>query len=132
MKLRTLIVQDSGFSSKDCLLWSPPPLGPLRQVELEPGPAVNQRLMLKYNAPDIIGYSLRWSSRMVYLHAHVQGKDLAFYQGYEQGLWVYFPLERGEKILEIWTHCQFRLGSALIVGVPMQLYTNTRDWLIAL
>ncbi|GJC96153.1 hypothetical protein ColKHC_04979 [Colletotrichum higginsianum] len=58
--------------------------------------------VLPYNEPEISAYSLFWNLRMRALHAHAKEGGNTMYQGQDDGIWVYFPMERGEKIRQIW------------------------------
>ncbi|KAK2051440.1 hypothetical protein LY76DRAFT_398607 [Colletotrichum caudatum] len=113
-KLRSIAPETKGVSS--CLhhpLWSLPPSKPVRPVQLEPSPPAAQLLTLTYNALEVTAYSVCWKGGIIYLHAHFPGEDFAFYKGYK-GIWVYFPLEKGERISEIWKRYQFRQSSSLL------------------
>lgn len=61
---------------------------------------------LDLNAPDVVGYSACWSGRLMMLHAHKAGENLAFYKdllaAYGRAVWIYIPMSPGERILEIW------------------------------
>lgn len=116
VKLRSIVLEDEEVGSPANPLWSFPPSGPIRSVQLEPSLPAARLLTLTYNTPDVIAYSARWKGRIMSLHAHLPGEDSALYKGYEEGIWVYFPLEKGERISEIWKHSQFKQGSSLIVS----------------
>lgn len=97
------------------ILWSTPRKASIRPIKFEPGLYPNQLLALKYNMPEAIGYSMCWSKRIKYLHAHLLQEDFAFYEVCQEGMWVHFPTSRGEKITEIWTQ-RLHEGRLLIVS----------------
>ncbi|KAJ0159919.1 hypothetical protein CTA2_8892 [Colletotrichum tanaceti] len=70
--------------------------------------------VLPYNEPEISAYSLFWNLRIRALHAHTKEDGDTMYQGQDEGLWVYFPMERGEKIRQIWKQGDKR-GFSLIL-----------------
>ncbi|WQF81014.1 hypothetical protein CDEST_06028 [Colletotrichum destructivum] len=114
-KLRTIALDNEETESRaNHPLWSVPALGPVRSVQLGRGPPPAKLSMLVCNEPDVIAYSALWNLGIMSLHAHTTGGDLAPYNRHEEGIWVYFPLEKGEKISEIWHLSQWLEGSALI------------------
>ncbi|OBR03246.1 hypothetical protein CH63R_12373 [Colletotrichum higginsianum IMI 349063] len=114
-KLRTIALDNEETESRaNHPLWSVPALGPVRSVQLGIGPPPAKLSMLVCNEPDVIAYSAFWTVGIMSLHAHTTGGDLAPYNRHEEGIWLYFPLEKGEKISEIWNLSQFLEGSALI------------------
>lgn len=118
-KLRIIALDNEETESRvNHPLWSVPALGPVRSVQLVSSPPPAQLSMLLCNEPEVIAYSGFWNHRIMSLHAHITGEDPALYKGPEEGIWVYFPLEEGEKISEIWNHFQFIRGSTLIVRKP--------------
>lgn len=52
------------------------------------------------------GGVLCWSGKLMMLHIHKVGENLAFYKdllaAYDRGVWIYIPMSSGERILEIW------------------------------
>ncbi|OHE90313.1 hypothetical protein CORC01_14386 [Colletotrichum orchidophilum] len=113
LKIREIIPATKATDSQ-CSLWSVPPSGPVRPVQLEPSSPATQLSMLVCNLPGVTAYSVYWDYRIISFHAHVAGENLTFYEGCEDGVWMYFPLEEGEKISEIWKYSQFKRGSGLI------------------
>ncbi|KAH9232171.1 hypothetical protein K456DRAFT_1914806 [Colletotrichum gloeosporioides 23] len=95
-------------------LWSTPPPGPVWSVQLLPSLLPTQLSMLVCNEPGVIGYSAHWNMGIMSLHAYIAGEDVTFYNGHEGGVWVYFPLQEGEKISEIWKCTQPRQQATLI------------------
>lgn len=81
--------------------------------------------MLTYNMPDVTGYSVSWMYRIMHIHAHTPGEDLAFYtEAYDKAawvdyeeIWIYFPLAKGETISEVWKVQEPRRASDLIVSL---------------
>lgn len=61
---------------------------------------------LDLNAPGVVGYSACWSGKLMMLHVHKVGENLAFYKdllaAYDRAVWIYIPMSSGEHILEIW------------------------------
>lgn len=104
-------------SSPRSPLWSIPPTGTLRLIQLKPSPPATQMRMLPCNTPDVTGYSCFWMCGIMYMHAHILGEDLAFYQGCDDGIWVHFPLQKGEIISDIWKYREARRAPALIVSI---------------
>ncbi|KAK1843036.1 hypothetical protein CCHR01_14341 [Colletotrichum chrysophilum] len=116
IKLRAVVPanEDTG-SHPGPFLWSVPPSEPIRLVQLAEGsPPPSQLSMVACNEPAVEGYSVFWKFSLVALHAHILGEDLTFYENFEAGIWLYFPLEKGEKITEIWKRGGSRVGLALI------------------
>ncbi|KAK1624561.1 hypothetical protein BDP81DRAFT_110713 [Colletotrichum phormii] len=114
VKLRDVVSRDTDTNLHLKYLWSTPPSEPIRLVQLSPIPPSAQLSDLVCNGPRVTAYSVYWNCRIVYLHAHAEGEDLAFYNGYDDGIWVYCPLEQGEKVSEIWKYSQFKRGCVLI------------------
>ncbi|KZL64983.1 hypothetical protein CT0861_12835, partial [Colletotrichum tofieldiae] len=116
VKLRTIMVEsEEAGSHLTQSLWSVPPSEPLRLVQLEARPPAAQLSMLACNEPGIAAYSVYWNCSIMLLHAHIPGEDLTFYEGYQEGIWLHFPLKTGEKISEIWKHGQVESDLALIL-----------------
>ncbi|QPC65942.1 hypothetical protein HYE67_008173 [Fusarium culmorum] len=62
---------------------------------------------LDCSKPGITGYSACMvDGDLVDLHCHIEGEDLEFYQdgGGDRlhAVWLYFPVEQGERIFEVW------------------------------
>ncbi|KAI1841716.1 hypothetical protein JX265_013698 [Neoarthrinium moseri] len=57
--------------------------------------------------PGIRGFSIAWSGRLVYLHAHVENETMSHYDfvqaTYKNVVWVYFPMDWNEVLTHIWT-----------------------------
>ncbi|KAK1585888.1 uncharacterized protein LY79DRAFT_518029 [Colletotrichum navitas] len=114
VKLRSLALRNEESNLHLNHLWCIPPSEPVRLVQLDQGPPAAQISMLECNKPRVTAYSVYWYCRIMLIHAHVAGEKLAFYQGHDKGVWVYFALEQGEKISQIWMYSQFKRGSVLI------------------
>ncbi|CAI0652177.1 unnamed protein product [Colletotrichum noveboracense] len=107
IKLCALVpAKEETGSHPNPFLWSVPPSEPVRLVQLAEGspPAAQLSMRIRFF----------WKFSIISLHAHISGEDLAFYEGYEAGIWLYFPLEKGEKITEIWKHGESKADLALI------------------
>lgn len=126
VKLRSLAPEseesDSELHRPLCAIPLP---GSIRLISLEESPLAAQFAVLEYNHQDITAYSACWDCRILSLHAHKIGEKLECYKGHEKGTWIYFPLEEGEKIAEIWKYGGYRCGSALIVS-NLGTYSNVQ------
>ncbi|CAG2002662.1 unnamed protein product [Fusarium graminearum] len=76
---------------------------PIRWSVLPPNPTA----CLDCSRPGITGYSACMvDGDLVDLHCHIEGEDLTFYQdgGGDRlhAVWLYFPVEQGERIFEVW------------------------------
>ncbi|EYB30559.1 hypothetical protein FG05_00247 [Fusarium graminearum] len=79
---------------------------PIRWSVLPPNPTAVW-LCLDCSRPGITGYSACMvDGDLVDLHCHIEGEDLTFYQdgGGDRlhAVWLYFPVEQGERIFEVW------------------------------
>lgn len=71
--------------------------------------------MFAYNIPDATGFSIRWKGRIKHMHTHLPEDDFAVYQGYDEEIWLHFPLDKGEIISEIWKQYDTRRNSATLI-----------------
>lgn len=127
LKLRTIlasITSDDGTRTtlQAQPLWSLPPLSTVRWVHLRRQGDVNRPIkrmsMLECNEPGVSGYSVCYHYTIPSLHPHIPGQYPTFYGSSSSPwrIWLYFPLDPGEKVSEI-----LRLGiryPALAVGKP--------------
>ncbi|KXH65948.1 hypothetical protein CSAL01_13571 [Colletotrichum salicis] len=116
VKLRSVLAANEDTGSRPGpFLWSVPPSEPIRLVQLAEGsPPPSQLSMVACNERGVKGYSIFWKFSLVALHAHNLGEELTFYKNFEAGIWLYFPLEKGEKITEIWKRGRSKVEQALI------------------
>lgn len=94
-----------------CILWAAPPspIKKLRFHAFRKGPAPPRLLRMvsfSCNDPSTTAYSIFWNIRILGIHAHKPGEDLAFYKSAAPGkarvLWSYIPIYQDESISEIW------------------------------
>ncbi|CAH0023375.1 unnamed protein product [Clonostachys rhizophaga] len=107
MKLR----QIKPAAALEFLSWShcwatpqPPDKYPcLKQIRTNDSLAPARVKSVECNLPSITGYSVRWTSQLSSIHAHVRGEeDFAFYDELkrkpQRAVWLYMPMDEGELI----------------------------------
>lgn len=117
LKLRSLTWANQAVSEKSSsekpypALWSTP-RSPAERLRLHPLcpfsiPGQVSRMAPVYcNHPSTTGYSFSWNSRLTKIHSHMTGEDLSVYktdaQSNEHEVWIYFPMNPGDSVSEIW------------------------------
>lgn len=70
----------------------------------QPALETTRMVSLPCNDPAVRGYSACWHGSILHLHAHYEGKGMAFYNNFPPGaIWLYMPVAPGELICDIWT-----------------------------
>lgn len=77
------------------------------------------------NNPSIVAYSVHWDTRIMSIHTHTLKEELSMYQNRDNGIWLFFPLYRNEKVVEVWIRGSERLDLALLVRAIIYEKTYT-------
>ncbi|KAI1207666.1 uncharacterized protein F4807DRAFT_434099 [Annulohypoxylon truncatum] len=66
--------------------------------------ARSRMALLRCNELHITGYSVFLDGNIKYIHAHIHGENLSFYDHppCADGVWLYMPLQHGEFLEDIW------------------------------
>ena len=54
---------------------------------------------LVFNDSSTVAYSVLWHRGISMIHAHTAKYDLSFYKLWPEGLWVYMPLDKNERVM---------------------------------
>ncbi|KAK1462381.1 hypothetical protein CTAM01_17107 [Colletotrichum tamarilloi] len=141
-KLRCFVPKDATLKQQQLtnVLWAIAPPKMPRMVQLERSPEATKMSAVLCNNPSIVAYSVHWDTRIMSIHTHTLKEELSTYQNRDNGIWLYFPLYRNEKVVEVWIRGSERLdlallfrtshGRTLVFGPHLSMQPRTRLALI--